>query len=1461
MPQIFTDRIILSALYENGVPCVITNLRVETLGGVHIPCQYSNTDFTVQFQEDMQGQCVRIIVTCDNCGTCPPHIIEKCFCKTNTDCTNCSTCGSDGFCKSICPDQFCQGDVCMDCRGPEDCKNGKICSQGKCVCPADKYENEFGRCVDCLNDGQCPTCNKCVGFTCLLKDCLGKLLDPTNCECVDCIDSADCKLKDPNSCCEDGKCKCCSGYIFDPVQNKCVSKPDCGPGSGVETPPCYTCENGVLIPLTCPPGRVRTNDPNNCCKVACDCQNPTCLNQADFCVTPLAGSCYCQNCDKPCNGDNSCDEGCYCNLTNRRCQKNPCDQACDANHPCPNGCGCDPLTNRCRPCSSFTCTQCPGVVGCLCDNTTNNLCGPAPCAGPCTSPIDCKGANCGCNPLLLKCEDCDRPCSSNDDCQWGCYCDQGVKRCKKNPCWKPCSSGKDCDPGCGCNGSKGCYPCSSFTCTQCLAIDGCKCTNGVTCDDGGKTDCLDKFYMKRDDAACSLEAVLETKDCCSCPDIGYYVQMVTTGTDVTISQKLKKGTTVISPDLDLSGILNDYPALSGSVVYEINVIYVNGVTTSLTPPITVDWSYRLPNLFDPVHNILCNNGGNTIARIDVIFKTDLDFEFASGCKYFIPAGTITSVYKCNSGSEVVIPMNKRLGCKLPIITWYKGLALGGLTKFRQVYSTQVSPGVYHDVITNNTGLELCNFFKAETDCGCDKETYYSCYNDELRPTRLNMCNPTDLNVNENQLLCNKEITIAETDVCSLMNGQTYTLYINGVLEGNFVAVGGKLFVGGLTIVKTVPITSLRLVFPCDDCNLCEINKTFLVISPCNCATTPMTLSLVGVPDCSTGFSYQINGGDGPYQVTVVRTIPPVDHEVDTFTHNGAVPVTYSFNGPLENGTWYVKVVDVNGCEKRISFVINCCDLGNPSINYDCATQQIVVNSTGAIATEYELGNSGVWILLNNTKRINAVLANGVYPGYVCLRRQSDHTCQQCFDLTVDCDPCALAIISASLNATCDTVTLTSNPVWDEYSINNNFTWVGGVAPTIPLGAPLTPGGFVTIYVRLAADPTCIRSIVVFCNNCQPINIGAPVITHDCLTGDLGVTGLLNPPVPPFDPACSFELIYNINGVIHTITDSVAFWGNTIISLYNQVFTQALNTVSLRINVICNGKRCALGTVTQNFPTSDDLGNLSYDCTGPTPGLHWTGSSVMVQVKIAGTWTNVLPGQLLANGTYAVRSITAGEFCTIEKFVNVSCLGGPGGGDPCVDFGAYFTVIGDPCGSTVQVQLSASAPYSASTTLRILEGGVSGCVNPNVLWYSGSGLTINPGGTATFTGVPIANRTRVLHYQLIGYPGDGCICDVEIGSCSNGVSCGALSLIGSNLSCSNSFTGPTFKRVTVNNTNAFMVAVYVDSGSGFLFAGTINGNMSATMSQDYPVGTMVSVRLVCFADPLVFSSTQTITLIC
>jgi len=1447
------------AVFKNitldGYSCTNPIIDVKTITGVDIACIKPDGTVVVYVVPD-EIACLEAWIRCSNCLDCPPLRVVKCFCDDHFQCPSCHRCNEvDKVCEDICPTGVCSGDECVECNELHPCKNGKVCNQGKCECPPGWRIDQFGICRRCIESTDCNGCEVCSAYDCVAKTCAVGYLNPETCECKQCWNNSHCL--EENTCCDaNGMCNCCTGYYRDPITGKCIAKPPCTAG---QCPPCYECTPDGCAPTSCLPGRVHVG--SDCCQLVCDCSNPSC--PPGYTCVRKGLICICVNCDVACTTVGGCPEGCECKDFNR-CgpkAKDPCDAYCDENTPCAKGCGCNLLTKRCENCNTRNCTtpNCEELVGCKCRpvavGNLSQSCQEDPCNSPCTKPEDCADT-CGCNKNTGRCNECDRPCENNGDCEWGCYCDKGVKRCKKNPCAGSCVNGGQCQTGCGCWEDKGCYPCDSFDCTTCAQVNGCDCPAGV-CEEHKKLECLDELKIVKDNLNCKLEGRLTTQDCCGCPDIGYALDISVDSTGlISFNRKLRKGHNQNSILLDMTGIYKDFPPNLGVNNIEIKAFYSNGSEDTIQT-FTEDWGYVPVNNLQYAYQSACALPvvNATVIRYDFIIKTDIDFTFENNCKYFIPAGTKVSVAGCGATKSAVIPLVKRAGCKLPLFTWYKGTALSNLVKAREAYALKVG-NFYRDIFGAAEGLEIGKYVKLLTDCGCDKDTFFSCWGDESRPTKVGFCQPPNLVVTPNQSLCNTEITIDEATVCSLYEGKVYELWINGSLYGSYTVTSGKLFTGGITINYGVPVTEVRLKVPGDECNICDIVKTFSINNPCNCSVTPMSLSLIGIPSCTTGFQYELTGGTAPYRVVVVRTIPPIDHEVDSFIYDAPVPNTFTFAGMMESGDWYVKVTDAFGCEQRLNFSMTCCDLGNPNVNYDCDLQQIVVNSLGSIPTEYSL-NGTDWYLLGATKRIASVLSNATYPGKVRLRRVDNHDCNTALDLVVNCDTCALTITSATLNTDCDEATIVSSPAWDEVSIGGTGAWAADTNP-IALPSALAPGATETIYVRVAANPTCYKSITLKCNTCAAIDIGTPDIDLDCSNGELSITGLDDPTTPALPAGCSVHFLLKIDGVAQpAYTIPTGSWIDPIVIKTDFVLVKASTTLQVDIMLACPGQNCLLGSVTKTLTVVDDLGTVTYNCSGGSPGLQWTGGSTDVQVKIAGVWTTVLAGHLLSNGIYQIRTITDSEFCTVEKTITVNCSAGGGSGDPCMDFGDLFSITGDPCGSAFAIHLSGLATHTAAVTVRILESDFNNtCVNQSI-WVSPT-MTIAPGGTGFVSGVPITNRDRVIHYQLIGYPGDGCQCEVRIGECSNGAACGAVVLDPGDLYCT--VVGGN-RKVGVNNTNNTTVLVYIDAGSGYVYRGTVSPLAGATIDYEYPYNSTVSVRLVCLGDPTAFSSNESITLNC
>lgn len=397
---------------QGGKPCLKPKIQFESLSDcVSLACINKNS-IEIEVLDDCPNPCFRVIIECEDCHSCPPDIRDICLCTNSDDCPVCEVC-IDGLCTELCPDRLCDPntETCVDCISADDCECDQVCINGECACPADKIVNNKGCCVDCLDNSDCPPCTRCIGGECIPVNCPDGVCDPNTDSCVECNSSSDCS--DPNECCVNRECICCSGYVRNSATGLCEEEPECVRDSDCSV--CEICVDGECQPRICPEGFICVND---ICVEECDCENKDCSGNK-VCVNQNASTCYCTSCDGMCNNSNDCLEGCYCDEGN--CKKNPClETDCDTGYDCGVGCGC--INGKCLPCTSLDCgtTTCADANGCEC---LNNECVNSNCVGTCNNASDC-APGCGCfEGQCTSCEDlsCGFPCDSAT----GCGCPNG----------------------------------------------------------------------------------------------------------------------------------------------------------------------------------------------------------------------------------------------------------------------------------------------------------------------------------------------------------------------------------------------------------------------------------------------------------------------------------------------------------------------------------------------------------------------------------------------------------------------------------------------------------------------------------------------------------------------------------------------------------------------------------------------------------------------------------------------------------------------------------------------------------------------------------------------------------------------------------------------------------------------------------------------------------------------------
>lgn len=340
-----------------------------------VPCYKENEYIVIELIPGCVGSaCIEGWALFDDvCADCEPIYFKKCFCNAEADCADCENC-IDGICVPLCTDtEFCKDDKCIECDPDHPCPNGKICINGRCVCPQGYFEKD-GRCVQCDENTVLTKCQECKNGLIIEKPCDGKC-DPTTGQCIDCLVSGDCFDRiDGRNCCNTvtKKCECCPGTKWSPEQNKCIpilcsEDSDCGD-------PCLKCTEDGCQPIICPEGFKCWN--GEC--VEWPCISTSCDNGGDCgpscgCVE-INGIKQCVPCHiLECLG--LCEQalGCKCSTQNKCVPVDNCNDYCDGMTPCLDP-KCTCYNNQCINCENFPCSpdDCSSRQNCGC---TDGDCG------------------------------------------------------------------------------------------------------------------------------------------------------------------------------------------------------------------------------------------------------------------------------------------------------------------------------------------------------------------------------------------------------------------------------------------------------------------------------------------------------------------------------------------------------------------------------------------------------------------------------------------------------------------------------------------------------------------------------------------------------------------------------------------------------------------------------------------------------------------------------------------------------------------------------------------------------------------------------------------------------------------------------------------------------------------------------------------------------------------------------
>lgn len=468
----------------NDKDCSGTKKKCLLSKNICVECVY-NSDCPVDYSCD-KNQCTFSTASCNTDGECEKgKICESNKCQTG--------------CRSIrdCPEKmFCDTSIepfgeCVQCLKQEDCQENYNCVNGQCIfyCTSDKECNgqycnlTTHKCVDCLQDGNCPikticdSTNKCVEGCRSSRDCTPLLCDTNkgdNGKCVECLKNEDCG--DQNKVCNDGICefRCskdedCYGQRCDTNSGICVEcllKSDCNLGFICIGEKCVS---GCEDQRDCPPSQSICKPElgqNGAC-VACD-KDEDCQS-SEKCVQ--------NNCLKVCKTDNDCIAG-YCDSVSGKCVECLKSDQCMINMICENM-KCIPGCSKDKPCygnykcdlsvTPGRCVECMSNNDCLpngeCLNNTCKYPGKQ-CGESCQDTSECAtGLKCGIllQQCLIACQDnngcyngdclnlgnggvcltcapakCDPECKNDEECIDG--------KCVKK-CFPPCDFGYTCNNG------------------------------------------------------------------------------------------------------------------------------------------------------------------------------------------------------------------------------------------------------------------------------------------------------------------------------------------------------------------------------------------------------------------------------------------------------------------------------------------------------------------------------------------------------------------------------------------------------------------------------------------------------------------------------------------------------------------------------------------------------------------------------------------------------------------------------------------------------------------------------------------------------------------------------------------------------------------------------------------------------------------------------------------------------
>jgi hypothetical protein len=481
---------------------------------------------------------------------------------------------------------------------------------------------------------------------------------------------------------------------------------------------------------------------------------------------------------------------------------------------------------------------------------------------------------------------------------------------------------------------------------------------------------------------------------------------------------------------DYLDLLNEYPT-QHSVQYRIQDTYIQlnsqGVPTGNsqavvmeTATVTADLDPATATFTTPLVKPNVNVGNSDDNRIPYTFarlatrtvqiRTNIDFEFRSGCNYrispwtdLIVFGSTSSIPSGNSSGPVVnAPMQRLVVCRTPVFNVFRNFNGPASTSGSPLFSVYAdgANGSYSFNMDADLEVTLPNasttrvvqygaYYAATADCGCDKTAVYSCFGPQGAATPLVFCDPrpivegVDYEIDQcgERLIFLRDVpAICEVYTAAGNTKPVYRLLLNGQVVdtrtlGTAPSVGDNVYLTGNAFTLSpsgTKITNVRFEIDKDVCNDCTITN------PIN--FQPLQVNFDAFAACNdvtnVDLTLSVSGGLAPYTIVIEKDGNEIVNEVQ----NNAG--TFNYQTAFQNTTYEVTVTDSQGCEETRLITLNVGEaLTGVTATLTCNGVQPVITVTNTtneqVVADVEVGESSVGTIIvpaNSTNTFNAQAA-------------------------------------------------------------------------------------------------------------------------------------------------------------------------------------------------------------------------------------------------------------------------------------------------------------------------------------------------------------------------------------------------------------------------------------------------------------------------------------------------------